>query len=162
MHDVRRRCTALPSRGDRKTLSLPGALLFPKSSVRFRSAHLRSTAMGKSTEKLWAAIIKDVQHMVQHPGRAEWSGAFAAVPAQVLNHISRLDQQPPAPRATWKKLVADLKVGCAASTAHLKAWPCRAKCQGWPALCHAVVLRMQPLVAISCNDCMLGVCNAQG
>ena len=77
--------------------------------------------MGSSTEKLLAAIITDVQLMVQDPGTAEWSSAAAAVAAKIPRHIEGLTQQPPAPRATWKKLVADLKVGCVASHVNCEA-----------------------------------------
>ena len=60
-----------------------------------------------STQKLLANIIRDVQHMMQQqPGTASWSDATA-----VTGHIQALDQQPPSPRATWKKIVADLQVG---------------------------------------------------
>ena len=67
--------------------------------------------MGTSADEAWAAIIRDVQRIVQLSGTAEES---AAATVEAIMHIKGLDQQPPTPRATWENLVADLKVGCVA------------------------------------------------
>ena len=70
--------------------------------------------MGTSAEKLWTATIKDVQHIaqiVQHSGAADSSDAVATTLA-IHGHLAQLVRQPPYPRATWKKLVMNLKVGC--------------------------------------------------
>ena len=84
--------------------------------------------MGSSAEKAWAAILRDVQYMGQHGRTARASDADAvAVVAAIRAHLALLNQQPPFPRATWKKLVVDLKVGwCAAdqqNNQHMKDCP---------------------------------------
>ena len=67
--------------------------------------------MGSSAEKAWAAILRDMQHILQHFGA---EGPIAAgEPAAMTNvplQLVALAQQPPLPRATWKKLVANMKV----------------------------------------------------
>ena len=67
--------------------------------------------MGSSAEKTWTAILGDLQQMMQHSGAAGVSGAVG--PPRIHQHVMRLAQQPPYPHATWKKLVSNLKVGCA-------------------------------------------------
>ena len=71
--------------------------------------------MGSSAEKAWGALLKDVQHLVQHARSTEASDAdataLAVKMAAMRVHLARLLQQPPYPRATWKKLVVNLKVG---------------------------------------------------
>ena len=89
--------------------------------------------MGSGTEKGWTAILKDVQSMVQHYGAAEGSdvdpvAAASAIHNSIQVHMTRLGQEPPYPRAAWKKLVAEMKVGwhsgregCSAMPPHSKA-----------------------------------------
>ena len=71
-------------------------------------------------ERAWAAMLRDLQHVVQHFGGSGASGAIASlVYHSIPERAMGLAQQPPFPRATWKKLVTDLKVsmGCACTAA---------------------------------------------
>ena len=92
--------------------------------------------MGSSAEKAWAALLKDVQDVVQHAG----ADACAVVPAgcsdavlaaaalaaaqqllqsdsatvfKIQEQVMKLAQQPSFPRAIWKRLINNLKVSCA-------------------------------------------------
>ena len=78
--------------------------------------------MGSSAEKAWVAIVKDVQDMVQQcRTAAEMSAVADALAldvkiAAMRDRLAKLAQQPSYPRATWKKLVTSLKVGCSGCT----------------------------------------------
>ena len=73
-------------------------------------------AMASSAEKVWTAMLEDVQHIVQNSDSAaagELETAADGVAAAINNmpgHMARLDQQPP-PRATWKSESAWLRPG---------------------------------------------------
>ena len=63
--------------------------------------------MAIPAERLWAAILRDVQHLMQGSETAKGPDAGAAsplLPAHFAGHAELY------PRATWKKLVTDLKV----------------------------------------------------
>ena len=67
--------------------------------------------MGSAAEKVWAAMFKEVQHMVQHSKAAEWTDADAPFHSSITGQISHWNRQPSPPHAAWKKLVAQIKVG---------------------------------------------------
>ena len=70
-----------------------------------------TASMGSSAEKVWSALLKDVQYTVQHSGAAEVPDAVtAAAAARVVVNAERLAELPPMPRATWKRLIVDFKV----------------------------------------------------
>ena len=70
--------------------------------------------MATSADKVWAAILSDAEHVVQRLAAAEASEAVAASASTALINASarlvELPQQPTVPRATWKKLVLEMKV----------------------------------------------------
>ena len=70
--------------------------------------------MGSSAEKAWAAILKDMQHILQHSGAAQGPVAAGATAEGAMTNVNvqlmRLIVQPPLPHATWKKLIANMKV----------------------------------------------------